>query len=88
MNNIFPDTLDELSYLMQNANVSDCLSQTWCYYNRYRTNANNNEAQMIEDRSVLLDKPTLLQSQLSGHPNNMISFLSTGVDAMLEWTQT
>jgi len=34
------DTMEELSYLLQNANISDCLSQTLCYYNKYRNNNN------------------------------------------------
>ena len=36
------DTLDELSYLVKNGNITSCLLQTWCYYNKYNNNDGSN----------------------------------------------
>ena len=33
------DTLGELTYLMRNGSVTDCLSQTWCYLQKYNNPA-------------------------------------------------
>ena len=31
--------MDEVATLLANGNVTDCLSQTWCYYNKYKLNS-------------------------------------------------
>ena len=43
------DTLGELTYLMRNGNITDCLSQTWCYLKKY----NNPATKQRFDNTVL-----------------------------------
>ena len=45
--------MDELVNLLENGNITDCLSQTWCYYNKYQPNY----------RSLTTDQTELLENR-------------------------